>query len=129
MDGAGGQAVASYSSSAPQSVARGVLPSVGEAVSKFSTVSDALLVDGFAGLAMEAAPRRDRAGRLMSAVRSAVNSVVENLEERRLMAGDTSTVQSLPFSLEFDGPSGGIVDKNGTGTGFTYVQINKNNNE
>ena len=41
------------------------------------------------------------------------------------MAGDASVVQSLPFSLEFDVPRPGtIADKDGEGTGFTWVQPN-----
>src|SRR5690242_14633872 len=44
---------------------------------------------------------------------AAANATVEILEDRRLMAGDASVVSSLPFSLEFDGPRGGMLDKNG----------------
>ena len=55
---------------------------------------------------------------------------MEPLEERRLMAGDASVVQSLPFSLEFDGSRPGtILDKDGEGTGFTWVQPNTPGNE
>jgi len=57
-------------------------------------------------------------------------SRMEPLEERRLMAGDASVVQSLPFSLEFDGSRPGtILDKDGEGTGFTWVQPNTPGNE
>lgn len=59
----------------------------------------------------------------------AVNAVVETLEGRQLMAGDSSFVTALPFQLEFDQPSGGMLDKNGNGTGFTWVQPNKLGNE
>lgn len=61
--------------------------------------------------------------------RAAANATVEILEDRRLMAGDSSVVSSLPFSLEFDTDRGGMADKNGTGTGFTWVQPNKLGNE
>ena len=60
---------------------------------------------------------------------AAARPVMENLEGRQLFAGDASIVQSLPFVLEFDGPAGGLNDKHGEGTGFTWVQPNKNNNE
>jgi fibronectin type 3 domain-containing protein len=62
-------------------------------------------------------------------VRNAASAVVENLEDRRLMAGDSTFVTSLPFQLEFDAPRGGMADKNGNGTGFTWVQPNKLGNE
>ena len=43
---------------------------------------------------------------------------MESLEDRRLLAGDSSVVQSLPFSLEFDtSRPGTILDKDGEGTG------------
>ncbi len=56
----------------------------------------------------------------------AVTAVVERLEERRLMAGDPTIVQTLPYALEFDSLHGGIADKDGEGTGFTFVQPGKN---
>jgi len=57
-------------------------------------------------------------------------SRVEPLEDRRLLAGDASIVQTLPFSLEFDGSRPGtILDKDGEGTGFTWVQPNTAGNE
>jgi hypothetical protein len=59
----------------------------------------------------------------------AVNATVEPLEDRRLMAGDSTFVAALPFSLDFDAPRGGMADKNGNGTGFTWVQPNKLGNE
>ena len=72
-----------------------------------------------AGLTRSAAPAASRALARM-----------EPLEERRLMAGDASVVQSLPFSLEFDGSRPGtILDKDGEGTGFTWVQPNTAGNE
>src|SRR4051812_13328162 len=45
---------------------------------------------------------------------SRAHARMEPLEERRLMAGDASVVQSMPFSLEFDGSRAGtILDKDG----------------
>jgi len=60
----------------------------------------------------------------------AVLPVIETLEGRCLMSGDTTTVQALPFTLNFDAAvPGTIADTNGEGTGFTFVQPNKNGNE
>ena len=59
----------------------------------------------------------------------AARSTVEPLEDRRLMAGDSTFVSALPFQLEFDAPRGGLADKDGKGTGFTWVQPNKLGNE
>ncbi|HEV7300165.1 MAG TPA: malectin domain-containing carbohydrate-binding protein, partial [Tepidisphaeraceae bacterium] len=56
-------------------------------------------------------------------LRRAVNSVVERLEDRRLLAGNPSAIQSLPFLLDFDQDGGGMLDKDGQGTGFTHVQV------
>src|SRR5262245_56869227 len=53
--------------------------------------------------------------------------VLENLEGRRLLSA--STVQTLPFNLDFSSDKGEILDKDGQGTGFTRVQANKNGNE
>jgi len=58
---------------------------------------------------------------------SACIPVLEDLEGRRLMS--TSTVQSLPFSLDFSSDKDEIQDKDGQGTGFTRVQGNKNGSE
>src|SRR4051812_20522973 len=35
-------------------------------------------------------------------------AVFESLEGRTLMAGDTSTLQTLPYTLEFDAPRSGF---------------------
>src|SRR5688572_1559004 len=51
---------------------------------------------------------------------SAIRPVIEDLEGRRLMAA-----VPLPFVLDFGSQSGGLVDKNGEGTGFARVQENK----
>ncbi|QOV91332.1 PA14 domain-containing protein [Humisphaera borealis] len=76
-----------------------------------------------------ASPAVRRKPRGQSSLASAANAVVELLEDRKLFAGDASIIQTLPYSLDFDTSSGGVVDKNGLGTGFTWVMPNKNNNE
>jgi fibronectin type 3 domain-containing protein len=53
--------------------------------------------------------------------------VLEQLEERRLFSA--STIQTLPFALDFNSDRGELVDKDGEGTGFTRVQTNKNGTE
>jgi hypothetical protein len=53
----------------------------------------------------------------------AIGPVIEALEQRQLMAGD-SVVQALPFALDFNSSKGGLVDQAGLGTGFTYAQAN-----
>ncbi|HEV2293447.1 MAG TPA: choice-of-anchor D domain-containing protein [Tepidisphaeraceae bacterium] len=45
------------------------------------------------------------------------------------MAGDSTTSFALPFELDFDRTRGGVVDKDGQSTGFTYVQPNSLGNE
>jgi regulation of enolase protein 1 (concanavalin A-like superfamily)/fibronectin type 3 domain-containing protein len=52
-----------------------------------------------------------------------VDRNLQPLEHRRLM---TASSVSLPYRLDFDGDAGGLVDANGTGTGFTEVQANAN---
>lgn len=58
---------------------------------------------------------------------SACMTVLEDLEGRRMLS--TSTVQTLPFSLDFSSDKGEILDKDGQGTGFTRVQTNKNGDQ
>src|SRR5256885_2278516 len=58
---------------------------------------------------------------------SAVIPVLETLEDRRLLS--STTVQALPFVLDFSSDRGEILDKDGQGTGFTRVQANKLGNE
>ncbi len=71
-------------------------------------------------------PRSSSASRLGRAVAS----VIERLEGRQMLAGDAALVQSLPFTLEFNAPvSSFVVDKDGEGTGFTWVSVNKTNTE
>src|SRR5687767_1569418 len=57
--------------------------------------------------------------------------IIERLESRQLLAGDASIVRPLPFVLEFgtDHASTSLHDKDGQGTGFTYVQPNRLGNE
>src|SRR2546430_10246066 len=58
---------------------------------------------------------------------SACMTVLEGLEGRRLLS--TSTVQTLPFTLDFSSDKGEILDKDGQGTGLTRLQANKNGNQ
>ncbi len=46
---------------------------------------------------------------------------IEPLESRRLLA---AVVRTLPFAMEFDRLRGGVVDRDGHGTGFSIVQGN-----
>src|SRR5688500_17962453 len=57
----------------------------------------------------------------------ACRPVIESLEGRRLLSA--STIQSLPFFLDFGSDRGELLDADGQGTGFTRVQANKNGNE
>jgi glucose/arabinose dehydrogenase len=66
--------------------------------------------------------------RLQRHLNAATRPVIESLEGRRLLSGDP-TVFALPVLLEFDRTRGGVVDKDGQGTGFTWVQDNKNADE
>ncbi|MGB7156696.1 MAG: choice-of-anchor D domain-containing protein [Tepidisphaeraceae bacterium] len=70
-----------------------------------------------------------RAHRHPSLIAAATRSVIEALESRRLMAGDPATVLALPYTLEFDRTRPGVVDKDGQGTGLTWVQPNNAGNE
>src|SRR5437016_11557165 len=49
--------------------------------------------------------------------------IIETLEGRQLFSA--STIQSLPFLLDFSTDKGELLDKDGQGTGFTRVQANK----
>src|SRR5690606_2682168 len=60
-------------------------------------------------------PRRRRAA-------PAPRGIFEPLERRQLLA-------ALPFHLDFDADAGGILDKDGQGTGFVSIQPNKNGNQ
>lgn len=70
-----------------------------------------------------------RAARRSTPSPAVLSAVVEALEQRRLLAGDTALVNDLPFVLNFEKGRKGLVDKAGIGTGFSYIQPNKNGNE
>src|SRR4051794_14437027 len=74
------------------------------------------------------ASRRPRDARLAAAVaRAARASWFEMLEGRQLLS--TTTVQTLPFTLDFGSDKGEILDKDGQGTGLTRVQANTAGNQ
>jgi hypothetical protein len=54
---------------------------------------------------------------------------VESLETRRLLAGDFNAGFALPYQLDFNRPKTGVLDRDGTGTGFTWVQPNRDGTE
>src|SRR5438067_10530346 len=58
---------------------------------------------------------------------SACRSVFEQLEQRQMLS--TTTVQTLPFNLDFGADRGELTDKDGQGTGFTRVQANTAGNQ
>jgi regulation of enolase protein 1 (concanavalin A-like superfamily) len=55
---------------------------------------------------------------------SACIPILEGLETRQMLS-----VSTLPINLDFSSDQGGILDKDGQGTGFTSVQVNKNANQ
>ena len=55
--------------------------------------------------------------------------VIENLEGRRLLAGDFNTIRPIPYTLEFTAAADGVTDRNGAGTGFSFTQNNRARNE
>jgi fibronectin type 3 domain-containing protein len=56
--------------------------------------------------------------------------VIETLEERRLLYGDAGVVTPLPVALNFTSAiNGTLADQASQGTGFTWVQPNKNGDE
>ena len=63
----------------------------------------------------------------------AVRSVIERLEDRRLLAADPlayqNVVQSLPYALDFTQQVNGVFDKSGQSVGFTRVQANRLGNQ
>ena len=61
------------------------------------------------------------------ALNQACSPVIENLETRQHM--DASTVQTLPFNLDFSSAKGDVLDKDGRATGYTRVQANTLGNE
>ncbi|HEV2292878.1 MAG TPA: carbohydrate-binding protein [Tepidisphaeraceae bacterium] len=56
-------------------------------------------------------------------LQSAITPVIESLEARRLFAA--TTIQPLPFTLDFSADRGELLDTDGQGTGFTRVQANR----
>jgi fibronectin type 3 domain-containing protein/glucose/arabinose dehydrogenase len=83
-------------------------------------------VHPFSGLNL---PRAARSGAKATLLARATQAVVENLEGRSLFSGDASIIQPLPYSLDFESSAGGLTDKDGEGTGFTWVMPNKNNDQ
>ena len=55
--------------------------------------------------------------------------ICEQLEDRRLLAGDPLAGYALPVTLDFNRAKPGIADRDGTQMGFTYVQPNRNGDE
>lgn len=55
--------------------------------------------------------------------------LIEPLENRRLLAGDPTAGFPLPFVLDFNRSKQGLTDRDGSGTGFTWAQPNKNGDE
>src|SRR5438093_11938396 len=60
---------------------------------------------------------------------TARRAVVESLESRTLFAGDFNAGVALPYQLDFNRSRAGVVDRDGSGTGFTWVQPNRDGTE
>src|SRR5690242_263340 len=60
---------------------------------------------------------------------ASVRSMMEALEDRRMLAGDPTAGYALPVVFDFNRSKPGLVDRDGSGIGFTYVQPNKNGDE
>src|SRR5437016_5228980 len=54
---------------------------------------------------------------------------MEALEARQLLAGDFNAGVALPYQLDFNRSKTGVLDRDGSGTGFTWVQPNRLGNE
>jgi hypothetical protein len=54
---------------------------------------------------------------------------VEALESRRLLAGDFNAGYALPLQLDFNRSRTGLLDRDGSGSGFTWAQPNVNGTE
>ncbi len=67
--------------------------------------------------------RRSKKNVSNDALDRACKPVVELLEDRRMFS--TTTIQTLPFVLDFSSDRGELTDKDGQGTGFTRVQNNR----
>jgi hypothetical protein len=48
---------------------------------------------------------------------SACIPILEDLESRQMLS--TSTIETLPYNLDFSSDKGELVDKDGQGTGFS----------
>lgn len=70
---------------------------------------------------------RIKANKWKTPLSQAIAPVLEGLETRQLF--DASTVQSLPWNLDFSTDRGELLDKDGQGTGFTRVQANTAGNQ
>lgn len=55
--------------------------------------------------------------------------MIESLERRQLLAGNFNAGVALPYQLDFNRSVAGVLDKDGTGTGFTWVQPNRDGTE
>lgn len=55
--------------------------------------------------------------------------VFETLEDRRLLAGDFNAGVPLPYVLDFNRSKQGLLDRDGSGTGFTWAQPNATGTE
>ena len=58
-----------------------------------------------------------------------VPALIESLEQRRLLAGDFNAGAALPYTLDFNRSRDGVLDRDGSGTGFTWVQPNRDGTE
>src|SRR5438552_3407745 len=56
-------------------------------------------------------------------------AVIESMEARCLLSGDPTAIKALPFTNDFNLDAGGLADKDGQGTGFTWVQDNGTHSE
>ena len=72
---------------------------------------------------------KSRSSRRRDSFVPAAAAVCEALEHRRLLAGDFEAGVALPYRLDFNRPAIGVVDRDGTGTGFTWVQPNATGTE
>src|SRR5215217_3810336 len=68
-----------------------------------------------------------RSGSKSRLLRSACGPVVDSLEDRRMFSA--TTIQPLPYLLDFGTDQGEVLDRDGQGTGFTRLQANKLGNE
>jgi len=55
--------------------------------------------------------------------------ILETLERRQLLAGDFDAGFALPYVLDFNRSKTGLLDRDGSGTGFTWAQPNVSGTE